>query len=368
MNTYAEIDLSALEKNIKAYEEILPRKTKIIAVVKANAYGHGVIEVSKKAIQCGVNMLAVAQPEEGAFLRANGLECPILVMSGMLPEDMEDVVAHNLIPFIYTVNQLKALENCAAKKEKHIKFHLKIETGMNRIGILPGENLDEFLEALDRCKYTKMTAVCSHFANADETDKEFASEQYQKFVRGIKQIREADHFPNAHMANSAAGASCDFARLDYIRLGISMYGLQSEELCKMELTPVMTLKTKVVHVKTVKKGETVGYSRTFTAKGDVEVATLPVGYADGFMRALSNKGEVLIHGSRAKVIGNVCMDHTMVNVTGIEGVIAGDEVVLIGKQGNDEVSAAEMAAWANTIHYEIVTCIGQRVDRIFIDG
>ena len=367
MNTYAEISLKALGENIKAYADVLPEKTKIIAVVKANAYGHGVIQVSRKALESGADLLAIAQPEEGAELRDAGFDCPIIAMGGILPKDMKHVVEYDLIPFIYSVEQLKALEKYAAEKNKPCKFHLKIETGMNRIGILPGEDLRVFLEELDKCEYARMTAVCSHFANADDTDKEFASEQYQKFVLGIKQVREADHFPNLHMANSAAAASCDFSRLDYIRLGISMYGLQSEDLQKMDLTPVMSLKTTVVHLKTISAGETVGYSRTFTAKGDVDVATLPIGYADGFVRLLSNKGEVLIRGRRARVIGNVCMDHCMVDVTGIDGVEIGDEAVIIGKQGNDEITARDIADLTNTIHYEIVTCVGKRVKRIYID-
>lgn len=367
MNTYAEISLKALGKNIKAYTDILPKKTKIIAVVKANAYGHGMLEVSKKALECGVEMLAVAQPEEGKELRGAGFECPIIAMGGMLPEELESVVENNLIPFIYTIEQLLAYEKYANQAEKQVKFHLKIETGMNRIGVLPGEDLENFIKVLDECKHVKMTAVCSHFANADELDKEYASEQYKKFVKGIKQVREADYFPNSHIANSAAGASCDFARLDYMRLGISMYGLQSEQLNKVDLTPVMTLKSKVVHVKTIGKGETVGYGRTYEAKDEVTVATIPIGYADGYRRELSNKGEMLIHGKRAKVIGNVCMDHLMVDVTGIGGVKTGDEVVVIGKQGDDEITADEIAQISNTIHYEIVTCIGQRVKRIYLD-
>ena len=367
MNTYAEISLKALGENIKAYSDILPEKTKIIAVVKANAYGHGVVEISRKAIECGVEVLAVAQPAEGAELRAAGFDCPIITMGGLLPRDMELVVRYDLIPFIYTKKQLEALEKFAAKNESQQKFHLKIETGMNRIGILPGEDLKEFIKVLNECKYAKMSAVCSHFANADETDKEFASEQYQKFVQGVRQVRQADYFPNLHMANSAAAASYDVSRLDYIRLGISMYGLHSEELNKMELSPVMSLKTTVVHLKTIDAGETVGYSRTYKANGEVRVATIPIGYADGFRRSLSNTGEVLIRGQRAKIIGNVCMDHSMVDVTDIEGVKTGDEVVIIGTQGSDEITAQEIADWTDTIHYEIVTCVGQRVHRIYKD-
>ena len=367
MNTYAQISLSALGKNIKAYADILPEKTKIIAVVKANAYGHGMKEISKKALESGAEILAVAQPEEGIFLRKEGFECPIISMGGTLPEELESAVEYNLIPFIYSIDQLNALESFAKKYNKQCKFHLKIETGMNRIGITPGDDLDGFLKVLDKCEYSKMTAVCSHFANADEADKEYASEQYQKFVQGVRQIKEADYYPSAHMANSAAGASCDFSRLDYIRLGISMYGLQSEEMQKMELEPVMSLISTVVHVKTVKKGETVGYSRTYTAPCDVKIATIPIGYADGFRRALSNKGEVLIRGRRAKVVGNICMDHTMVDVSDIEGVQTGDEAVVIGKQQEDEITAQEIAELTDTLHYEIVTCVGQRVKRIYTD-
>lgn len=367
MKTYAELNLNALSDNIATYKGILPEKTKIIAVVKANAYGHGIVQISQKAIECGADMLAIAQPEEGELLRSNGITSPIVVMGGMLPEDMETIVEQDLIPFIYTTSQLRMLENYAAKADKVAKFHLKIETGMNRIGILPGEDLEEFITVLDECKYVKLAAVCSHFANADELNKDYASQQYKNFVQGVKQVREGDHLPKVHIANSAAAASCDFSRLDYIRLGVSMYGLQSEEMEKLELTPVMSLKTKVINIKTIKKGETVGYSRNYEAKDNVVVATLPIGYADGFRRSLGNKGEVLIRGKRAKVIGNVCMDHAMVDVTGIDDVQIGDEVVIIGKQNADEIKADEVAKWTDTIHYEIVTCIGQRVPRIYID-
>ncbi len=367
MNTYAEINLNALEHNIKAYMDILPEKTKIIAVVKANAYGHGMLEVAKKALECGAEMLAVAQIEEGIELREKDFECPVIVMGGILPSDLKLAVEYKLTPFIYTPEQLVALDKFASDAEQPAKFHLKIETGMNRIGILPGEELENFLKVLDGLSNVKMTGICSHFANADETDKEFASEQYKKFVQGRKQVREANYFPNAHIANSAAGASYDFARLEFIRLGISMYGLHSEELKKMELEPVMSLKTKVVHVKTIRKDETVGYSRTFRAQREVDVATIPIGYADGFRRSFSNKGAVLIRGKRANVIGNVCMDHCMVDVTEIEGVKTGDEVVVIGKQNDDEITADEIAELTDTIHYEIVTCIGQRVKRIYKD-
>ncbi len=367
MNTYAEINLNALEHNIKAYMDILPEKTKIIAVVKANAYGHGMIEVAKTALECGAEMLAVAQIEEGIELRENGFECPVIVMGGILPEDLKYTVAHRLIPFIYTIEQLEALNRFAKEAGEQSKFHLKIETGMNRLGILPGEDLEEFLGVLSYLDNVKMTGICSHFANADEVDKEFVSEQYKKFVQGRKQVSEASYFPYAHIANSAASASYDFARLDYIRLGISMYGLHSEELKKMELKPVLSLKTKVVHVKTIKKDETVGYSRTFKAQREVDVATIPIGYADGFRRTLSNKGEVLVNGKRAKVIGNVCMDHSMIDVTDIEGVSVGDEVVVIGKQNDNEITADEVAEWDETIHYEVVTCIGQRVKRVYVN-
>ncbi len=367
MRTFAEINLQALGENIAAYRQVLPEKTKIIAVVKANAYGHGMIQVSKKAIDCGVEVLAVAQPEEGIRLRENDITCPIIVMSGILPEEMEEIVKFNLIPFVYTPTQLRALEDFAEKADKISKFHLKIETGMNRVGILPGDELEQFISVLDECKYAKLSAICSHFANADELSKDFASIQYNRFIQGVKQIRQAEYYPDAHMANSAAAASCDFARLDYIRLGISMYGLQSEELHKIALKPVMSVKSKIIHVKTVTKDDTVGYSRSFKALSDIKVATIPLGYADGYNRLFSNSGHVLIGGKRVKVIGNVCMDQIMVDVTLIENVKTGDEVVIIGKQGNEEISAAQLAEELNTIHYEIVTGISERVKRIYVN-
>ncbi len=367
MKTFAELSLKALSENIKAFRDILPDKTKIIAVVKANAYGHGIFVVSQKALECGVAMLAVAQPEEGKQLRDKGITAPIIVMGGMLPEDMDEVVEYDLTPFIYTVEQLNALEMFANNKDKIAKFHLKIETGMNRTGTKIGEDLHNFLSALNDCNSVKLSAVCSHFANADELDKEFASKQYKKLVKAVRQLAQAEYYPSIHMANSAAAASCDFARLDYIRLGVSMYGLQSEKMHTLNLTPVMTLKTKIINLKTIEKGESVGYARNFIADSETIVATLPIGYADGFRRALSNNGQVLVRGRRASVIGNVCMDHVMIDVSAIDDAKIGDEVVIIGKQRNDEIKASEVAKRVGTIHYEIVTGIGQRIPRIYTD-
>ena len=367
MKTFAQVDLSALHSNYEAYRQILSDKTQIIAVVKADAYGHGVIKVCQTLLEQGASMLAVAEVSEGAYLREHNIKIPILVMGGMLPGEMGEIVENNLIPTVFSTSQIKELEAAAILFDKEAKFHLKVETGMNRLGVRPGEELEEVLDTIEACRNIRFSGVYSHFANVDEIDKTYAKQQYRIFTQAIRQIRKRGFSPKMHVANSAAAASCDFARLDYVRIGVGLYGLQPEAKKDMDLTPVMAWKTKVVHVKEIKAGETVSYGRRFTATKPTMIATIPVGYADGYRRALSNKGKILIKGQFAPVVGSVCMDHFMADVTDIAGVEQGDEVVLLGMQGDRAITAQDMADWLDTIHYEIVTCVGKRVPRVYID-
>ncbi len=367
MKTFAQVDLSALRSNYNAYRQILSDNTQIIAVVKADAYGHGVINVCQTLLDQGASMLAVAEVSEGAYLREHNITAPILVMGGMLPGEMGEIVENNLIPTVFSLSQIRELEAAAILFDKEAKFHLKVETGMNRLGARPGEELETLLDAIEESRNIRFSGVYSHFANVDEIDKTFAKQQYRIFTEAIRQIRKRGFSPKMHVANSAAAASCDFARLDYVRLGIGLYGLQPEAKKDMDLTPVMTWKTKVVHVKNIKAGETVSYGRRFTAEKPTMIATIPIGYADGYRRSLSNKGKILIKGEYVPVIGSICMDHFMADVSHLEGVEPGEEVVLLGKQGDKEITAQDMADWLDTIHYEIVTCVGKRVPRVYVD-
>ncbi len=367
MNTsVAKINLSNLKHNIKEYQNLLGVTTKLIAVIKADGYGHGVLEVCRAAQEEGVDFFAISRVKEGIELREAGIKSNIVVLGGTLPEEMEEAVEYSLIPTVYDTEQLHALQKANKGNDAKVKFHLKINTGMNRLGIACGEDLEKFLDVLDNTDNVYLSGVYSHFAVSD-VDPEFTMEQYKNFTQAMRQIRARDYSPNTHIANSAAIASNENFNMDFARLGIGMYGLNPQEKSMLNLKPVMSLCARIVHINNIKPGDTVSYGRTFTAKRDSKIAVLPIGYADGYPRILSNKAQVLVHGKRCNVVGTICMDHTMVDVTDIDDVACGDEVVLIGEQGGKEITAKEVADLAGTIHYEIATGIQKRVKREYIE-
>ncbi|NLG36875.1 MAG: alanine racemase [Clostridiales bacterium] len=357
------VDLSAIERNIGFVRQGLGPETGMIAVVKANAYGHGMFEVARRALGCGVSMLAVATDAEGAQLREAGIGAPVLVLGGLLPQCAPTLLKHRLIPAVYTSEMIYALSKAAAP-DRAVPIHIKIETGMNRSGARPGRELSALLEALWECPRVRLTGMFSHFAAAEEADDSFTRRQYDVFRQAAEQAREAGFSPRLHIGNSAAAMRHAFAHMDWVRLGIVMYGLDPAGDANPNLQPALSWITRIVCLKRIEAGETVGYGRTYTATGPRTIATLPVGYADGYRRAFGGRADVLIGGRRAPVVGLVCMDQCMADVSGIPGVKVGDEAVLLGKQADEEITAGELAAIAHTIHYEIVTCIGPRIPRI----
>ena len=367
MNTsVAKINLANLKHNIKEYQDLLGGMTKLIAVIKADGYGHGVLPVCKAAQQAGIDFFAISRLKEGVELREAGIKSNILILGGTLPEEMSWAIKYSLVPTIYNVEQLNALVKAGSGTESKVRFHLKINTGMNSLGITIGNDLENFLDVLDKADNVYLSGVYSHFAVSD-IDPEFTMEQYKNFTQAMRQITARDYSPSTHIANSAAIASSENFSMDFARLGIGMYGLNPQEKSTLNLKPVMNLCARIVHINTIKPGETVSYGRTFKAKRKTKIAVLPIGYADGYPRILSNKAQVLLHGKRCNVVGTICMDHTMVDVTDIDNVACGDEVVLIGKQGDLEITAKELADLAGTIHYEIVTGIQKRVEREYIE-
>jgi len=366
-SSHAIIDLSAVRSNIRFFRELVGADTDIIAVVKADAYGHGMLEVSRTALSAGCAMLAVAEVSEGAFLRQNGITAPVLVMGGSLPADMRHAVENSLQVLVYTKDQLLALDRAAGDNHKRAGFHLKIDTGMNRIGIGSDDELSDILKTVKACANLEFAGLMSHFSTADEEDLSFTQQQFGRFAHAAQIVADAGYHPKKHIANSAGAAFCDAAGMDYIRLGIAMYGLQPSAGKALPLTPALSWTTRIVHIKTIHAGDSISYGRKFTAAGDMRVATLPVGYADGFSRLLSNKADVLIRGRRARVLGNVCMDHVMVDVSDIADAGVGDTAVVIGRDGEESVTAAELADLMGTISYEIVTRIGSRVKRIYLN-
>lgn len=367
--SHAVIDLAAIKNNIRHVSSLLPSSTGIMAVVKANGYGHGVLAVSRAAAEAGAKYLAVADVCEGVELRDGGFTAPVLVMGGMLPELASISVENNLAQTVYSVEMIDALEAACQRMGRQAKIHIKVETGMNRMGVRPGPELQAVLDRVKAAGETiEVEGLFSHFAVSEITDKSFSEQQSERFKQAIGQCRDAGFHPLLHIGNSGAALECPFAHLDLVRLGIAMYGLHPAGVVDMALTPAFEWKTNVVQVKTVHEGDTVSYGRIWTAAGDRVIATLPVGYADGYKRILGSKSDVLIRGKRAPVVGRVCMDHIMADVTDIGEVAVGDEAVLIGRRGDEEISANELAELAGTINYEIVTTIGTRVQRVYING
>lgn len=363
--TWVEIDRQAFVSNIGAVARKLKPGTKIMAVVKANAYGHLAAPLSQLALKHGVSSLGVASIEEGIELRESGITAPILVLGSMYPlENLAFARNYALTPTISSLKGLLELVRVARSVRSPLPFHLKIDTGMGRIGISP-ETAPALLERIAARKDVVMQGMYTHFSCAD-CDPRFTRRQLDKFLEVVRAARSAGLKFTAHAAGSAALLTGKAYHLDMVRPGVALYGLLpfdgAEKL--IHLKPVLSWKSRIVFLKRVKKGATISYGATFTAKRPSLIATLPVGYADGLSRRLSGKAEVLVRGRRCPVIGRVTMDMIMVDATGVHGAAIGDEAVLIGAQGEERIRAEEMARHAGTINYEITCNIGYRVPRI----
>lgn len=362
--TRAIIDLGAVSYNVAEIRKKIGSKRGLMAVVKADGYGHGAVEVSKAALRSGADSLGVALPEEGQQLREAGIEVPILVVGLIQPGEAYKVAKFRLAQTVASVELLEALDHEASKASTRVSVHIKLDTGMGRIGVKPDDAVS-FAYKVKSFKNLNLEGLFSHFSSAGERDKTFSKRQLQLFDQVIANLQLAGiEVPKKHMANSAAVLDFPQSYYDMVRPGIIIYGLypSTEISHSIELKPAMTLKTKVFQVKVVPPATPISYGGTFTTKGRTTVATLPVGYADGYSRLLSNRGEVLIKGHRAPVIGNICMDMCMVDVSSVEDVRPGDEVILFG----EELSVDEIAAKIGTINYEIVCGVSKRVPRIYI--
>ena len=362
--TRAIIDLGAISRNIAEIRKKIGNKRGLMAVVKADGYGHGAVEVSRAALRSGADFLGVALPEEGQQLREAGIEAPILVVGLIQPEEAYKVVKFQLSQAVASVELLEALNHEASKVSTWISVHVKLETGMGRIGVKP-EDAVSFVRKVKSFKNLNLEGLFSHFSSADEKDKTFSERQLQLFDQVIGNLQLAGiEVPKKHIANSAAILDLPQSYYDIVRPGIMIYGLYpSREVShSIELKPAMTFKTKISEVKVVPPGTPISYGRTFITKKKTTVATLPVGYADGYNRLLSNHGEVLVKGRRAPVIGTICMDMCMVDASSVEDIRPGDEVILF----DEELSVDEIAAKIGTINYEVVCGVNKRVPRIYI--
>jgi alanine racemase len=367
--TLAEINLEAIRHNVRQIRNAVSPSTYITAIVKANAYGHGASKVSSAALAAGANGLGVALPEEGAELRENGFTVPIFVIGLTLPEQAELLVAYNLVATVSTLETAQALADAAGRIGRPAEIMLKIDTGMGRVGIHPEEALN-FLQRICAIPGLNLRGVFTHLATADAGDKDYANKQLHLFTAALNQIDQAGlSLEWISAANSATIIDLAYGHFNMVRPGIILYGLPpSQEMRRdLNLMPAMQFKTRVVYIKEVPPGTKVGYGSTHTTLRTTLLATLPVGYADGYSRHLSNKASVLIGGRRCPVVGRVCMDQIIADLGPGSDTKIGDEAVLFGRQGGAEIPVTELADLAGTINYELVCAISSRVPRIYIN-
>ncbi|WP_313339978.1 alanine racemase [Lacrimispora sp.] len=368
---FETVDLDAVRHNMDAMRANLTEGTKMIGVVKSDGYGHGSVPVAM-AIDPYVWGYAVATVEEGVILRKHGIEKPILVL-GVVPADGYDLlVEYKIASAVFQYKRASLLSEAALRAGKKAVIHLVVDTGMSRIGLPVTEEAADEAVKIKSLSGIEVEGLFTHFAKADETDKTATNRQmesYRKFTDLL--LERGVEIPILHCSNSAGILDLPAANFHAVRAGISIYGLYpSYEVDKetVKLRPVMGLKSVVTYIKTIAPGTAVSYGGTFVADKEMVIATIPVGYGDGYPRNLSGKGEVLIRGQRARILGRVCMDQFMVDVTDIEGVEEDDEAVLIGKQGENEITVEDIAEACGGFHYEILCDIGKRVPRVYIQG
>ncbi|VAX32672.1 Alanine racemase [hydrothermal vent metagenome] len=391
--TIAEIDLNAFKHNLGRIRSLLQPDVKVMAVVKANAYGHGAIPCAQAALEAGADWLGVAILEEGVELRTSGIDAPILVMGSIFPNEAEDLVRHDLSTSVSDYTLARELSSQAEKQGKTAGIHLKIDTGMGRLGMPPDE-LPGFMQQTQSLKNLHVEGIFTHLSSADEADSEFTRAQLSRLGQSIDSLKSKGiEVPMVHAANSSGILNFPASHLDMVRPGIFLYGTlglgeisssqnqkASPDVSKppprrvvpgvsklaLRKEPVMQWKTKILQIRNLPKGASLSYNRQFTTDRDSLIAVLPVGYADGLNRRLSNNMDVLVKGQRAPQVGTICMDLCLIDVTDIEGVRPEDEVVLFGKQGNEMITVDEMAERCGTISYEILCNVGKRVPRVYL--
>jgi alanine racemase len=366
--TVAEINVGALRHNLREVRALVGAGVSILAVVKANGYGHGAVVSARAFVAEGAGRLGVATLDEGAELRAAGLRVPILLLGGVSPGQADDVLEHDLTPAVWDADLGRVLAARATARHRTIRVHLKIDTGMSRLGV-PSEDAARVGAELAALAGLEVEGVFTHFACAEDVTGAPVAEQMHRFAAALDALGRVGVRPVLrHLANSAAVLTLPAAHAVMVRPGIMLYGVPPDPALgqRAPLDPAMRFRSAVLQCKPVPSGTAVSYGQTFRTTRPSVLATLPVGYADGYPRALSNRASVLVGGQRAPVVGRVCMDLTVVDVTDIGGVSPGDEVVLWGRQGRGEVTCSEVAGWADTIPYELMTRVGTRVPRVFV--
>ncbi len=372
---YAKVDLDAVRYNMEQMHQKISPKAAMIGVIKADGYGHGAVPVGRELEQLKfVSGYAVATAEEAMILRRAKLTKSILVLGYTFPYCYEDMIRNDVCLTVFREDMIKELSACAWKIGKTAKVHIKVDTGMSRIGIRPDESGIEFVRKVLETKGLELEGIFTHFARADEADKKYAIEQFDRFRNFIALSEEKCGYtiPVKHCSNSAAILELPEAGMDAVRAGIALYGLwPSEEMSKENifLRPALSLRSRIVFVKDVEKGEAVSYGGTYVTPKRMRIATIPVGYGDGYPRGLSNKGYVLIRGKKAPILGRVCMDQFMVSLEEIPDAKEGDTVTLIGADGDEKITMEELGEISGRFNYELACCLGKRIPRVYMkDG
>lgn len=368
---WAEINLANIRHNIREVRRLVGAEREIMAVVKANGYGHGAVQVAKAVLAAGANRLAVARLCEALTLREAGITAPILIFGYLSKEQMAQALQQQLTITVYRLDMAEQLAELAQEAGKSVRIHLKVDTGMGRLGFCEGEQGIREIEQICSLPGLICEGIYTHFATADEKDKTYTKWQLDRFLSLLHVLEQRGiTFPLRHAANSAAIIDFPAAYLDMVRPGIMIYGLYPSaevEQHKVKLLPAMSLKARITHLKKVTSGTKISYGCTYVTPEDTVIASLPLGYADGYPRLLSSRGQVLIKGQRAPVVGRVCMDQCMVDVGKIPDVKVHDEVIIFGQGDQQSLPVEEVADWSGTINYEVVCWIGSRVPRFYID-
>lgn len=374
---WAEVDLDAIIKNVDTIRNSINKDTQIICVIKTDGYGHGAIPIAKTLEkEEGVWGYAVATAEEAHALREQKLEKPILILGYTFPYCYERMIEDEVRPAVYMYDTAKMLSDKAVAMKKNCKIHLKIDTGMTRIGMTADEEGLELIRQVSELPGLEIEGIFTHFATADEIDKTKTIQQLQRFQMFVEKVEEElkIQIPMKHCSNSAGILEMPQANMDAVRAGIILYGLwpskEVQDEHKVTLAPALTLKTRVVYVKVVPRNTEISYGGTFTTFRDTHVATLCIGYGDGYPRSLSNVGYVLVNGQKAPILGRVCMDQLMIDVTDVDGdVCVGDAVTLIGRDGEEEITMEELGELSGRFNYELSCDLGKRIPRIYkVDG
>ncbi len=377
---WAEIDLDRIAHNVGEIRRLTGPRTEIMAVVKADAYGHGVRETVETMIGAGATRIAVSMLDEAIQLRRLGITVPILVLGYTDPKRSAEVIRNGVTQTVFSHDLAGALSTAAQAEGKPARIHVKIDTGMSRVGFLPGYSAVKDVVAISRLAGIVIEGIFTHFASADEADPTFTRRQFEQFESMLEELsRIGVQVPLRHAANSAAILAHPATALDLVRPGIILYGILPDAGIRpvgadgmprvVDLRPAMSLKAHVILVKEIPAGMPVSYGRRWTASGTARIATLPIGYADGYPRVLSNRARVLVNGQYAPVVGSICMDQCMIDITDIDGPVApGDEVVLFGEQAGNCIAVEEIAALAGTIPYETVSLVGKRIPRVYRRG